>query len=89
MPIIAFGAGVFIRHFSPETMDGAGDIGAKIDAEVTRTGMSDDGIGTKVYLVSFLVTSFSKIYTEGKLVRIPGLPVMYDCEFFPQKVWPI
>ena len=51
--------------------------------------MSDDEIGTKVYPVSFLVTSFSKIYTEGKLIRIPGLPVMYDCEFFPQKVWPI
>ena len=24
---------------------------------------------------------------EGKLIRIPGLPVMYDYEFFPQKVW--
>ena len=24
--------------------------------------------------------------TEGKLVQIPGLPVMYDYEFFPQKV---
>ena len=28
-------------------------------------------------------------HTEGKLVRIPGLPDMYDYEFFPQKVWPI
>ena len=25
-------------------------------------------------------------HTEGKLIRIPGLPVMYDYEFFPQKV---
>ena len=25
--------------------------------------------------------------TEGKLIRIPGLPAMYDYEFFPQKVW--
>jgi hypothetical protein len=24
--------------------------------------------------------------TEGKLVQIPGLPAMYDYEFFPQKV---
>ena len=24
--------------------------------------------------------------TEGKLIRIPGLPVMHDYEFFPQKV---
>ena len=31
---------------------------------------------------------FSKIYyhTEGKLIQIPGLPAMYDYEFFPQKV---
>jgi hypothetical protein len=28
-------------------------------------------------------------HTEGKPIRIPGLPVMYDYEFFPQKVWPI
>ena len=26
-------------------------------------------------------------HTEGKVVRIPGLPAMYDYEFFPQKVW--
>jgi hypothetical protein len=25
-------------------------------------------------------------HVEGKLIRIPGLPVMYDYEFFPQKV---
>ena len=24
--------------------------------------------------------------TEGKLVEIPGLPAMYDYEFFPQMV---
>ena len=23
-------------------------------------------------------------HTEGKLVQIPGLPAMYDHEFFPQ-----
>ena len=26
-------------------------------------------------------------HTEGKPIRIPGLPVMYDYEFHPQKVW--
>jgi hypothetical protein len=25
-------------------------------------------------------------HTEGKLVRIAGLPAMYDYEFYPQKV---
>ena len=55
VPIISFGAGgaaAYIRHFGPESMGGAGDIGAKIDAEVARTGLSADEIGPKVYLVS-------------------------------------
>ena len=25
-------------------------------------------------------------HTEGKLVQVPGLPAMYDYEFFPQAV---
>ena len=29
------------------------------------------------------------LHTEGKLIRIPGLPVMHDYEFLPQKVWRI
>ena len=31
---------------------------------------------------------YPKIYyhTEGRLIHIPGLPAMYDYEFFPQKV---
>ena len=28
-------------------------------------------------------------HAEGKLIRIPGFPVMHDYEFFPQKVWNI
>ena len=52
MPIIGFGAagaGMYIRSFGPESMGGIGDIGAKIDAEVARTGLPDDEIGPKVY----------------------------------------
>ena len=55
MPIVAFGtagAGAFIRQFGPESMGGTGDIGAKIDEEVARTGLSADEIGLKVYLLS-------------------------------------
>ena len=55
VPIIAFGAGgagAYIRYFGPESMGGAGDIGAKIDAEGARNGLSADEIGTKVYLLS-------------------------------------
>lgn len=51
MPIIvcvAAGAASIIRLFGPEYLGGRGDIGAKIDAEVERTGLSDDEIGRKV-----------------------------------------
>ena len=51
MPIItcvAVGAGALIRAFGPESMGGAGDFSAKIDAEVALTGLSADEIGAKV-----------------------------------------
>ena len=48
---MAAGAGSVIRLFGPESMGGAGDIGAKIDAEVARTGLSDDEIGPKVHIL--------------------------------------
>ena len=53
VPIIVFraaGAGAFIRQFCPESMGGVGDISAKIDAEVARTGLSADEIGPKVQI---------------------------------------
>ena len=73
-------------------MGGAGD---EIDAEIARTGMSAGEIAPKVYLVScfyaeYVIFHLKIFHKEGKLVRIPGLPAMYDYEFFPQyyKVWP-
>ena len=53
VPIIACvtaGAGAIIRGFGPESMGGCGDIGAKIDAEATRTGLPVDEIGPKVHI---------------------------------------
>ena len=54
VPIIGFGAagaGAYIRYFGPESIGGLGDIGEKIDAEVARTGLSDDEIGPKVRIL--------------------------------------
>ena len=51
MPIIScitLGAGAIIRFFGPESIGGAGDIGAKTDAEVARTGLPSDEVGPKV-----------------------------------------
>ena len=56
MPIIICvtgGAGAVIRLFGPEHMGGIGDIGARIDAEVVRTGLSDEEIGSKVNILFF------------------------------------
>ena len=55
VPIISFGAGgaaFFIRYIGPESLGGAGDINAKVDAEVARTGLPADEMRHKVYLVS-------------------------------------
>ena len=53
MPIITCvtgGAAALIRLFGPESMGGIGDIGARIDAETARTGLSDEEVGVKVYI---------------------------------------
>ena len=71
MPIIIFGAsgaGAFIRIFGPESMGGAGDIGAKSDAEVARTGLSADEIDSKVhYLVSCFQADLSDLVSKDIL----------------------
>ena len=53
MPVIACvasGAGAILRLYGPESKGGEGDLGARIDAEIARTGLSDDEIGHKVYI---------------------------------------
>ena len=48
---VAAGAGAIIRLFGPESIGGVGDVGAKIDAEVARTGLSANEIGPKVHIL--------------------------------------
>jgi hypothetical protein len=90
---VAAGAGALLHRFGPESMGGVGDFGARIDAEIARTGLSEDEISHKVrifilYFYSESPILYAKIFyhTEGKLIQIPGQPAMYDYEFFPQKV---
>ncbi|KDR73124.1 hypothetical protein GALMADRAFT_158263 [Galerina marginata CBS 339.88] len=78
VPIMAWITGhtsSIIRMFGPESLGGRGDIGAKIDAEVTRTGASPEDVSEKIYNL-----------TDGTLVKVPGLPTMYDYEYFPQNL---
>jgi hypothetical protein len=98
VPIIACittGAVFAIRNFGPECMRGVGDIGPRTDAEIARTGQLDDEVGpSKVFIsvlwpVDGLADVFKDIYelTERKLIpQVPGLPAMYDYDFFSQTV---
>jgi hypothetical protein len=45
------GAGAIIRFSGSESIGGRGDIGARIDAEAARTGLSADEIGVKVHIL--------------------------------------
>ena len=47
---VAAGAGALLRSFGPESMGGVGDLGAKIDAEIARTGLPDEEIGIKAHI---------------------------------------
>ena len=47
---IAFGAAAIIRLFGPESIGGMGDMGARIDAEAARTGLTVDEIGDKAHM---------------------------------------
>ena len=52
VPIVIFmaaGAGAMIRLYGPESIGGRGDVGAIIDAEAARTGLSPDEVGPKVH----------------------------------------
>ncbi|KAJ7904930.1 hypothetical protein B0H13DRAFT_1881517 [Mycena leptocephala] len=76
IPILTFVAangGALIRMFCPESMGGCGDLGARIDAEALRVGKTAKEVADQIYT-----------RTDGIVVRIPGLPPMYDYEHFPQ-----
>ncbi|KAH9478360.1 UDP-glucosyltransferase 45 [Psilocybe cubensis] len=78
VPIISFlpvHASYILHLHGPEEMGGHGDLGAKIDAEAVRSGVTTKEIGDKLFY-----------HTEGKVNRVPGLPPMYDWEHFPQKI---
>ncbi|KAJ7197806.1 UDP-Glycosyltransferase/glycogen phosphorylase [Mycena pura] len=71
--IMASPAAAAIRTFGPEMLGGLGDLGARIDREVARTGRPEEEVGSQIFR-----------QTDGRVVEIPGLPPMYDYESFPQ-----
>ncbi|KAI0775764.1 UDP-Glycosyltransferase/glycogen phosphorylase [Trametes elegans] len=59
--------------FGPESLGGRGNLLLKADEDAAKTGKPFDVAAAEV---------FSKI--EDKVVRVPGLPPMYDYEYYPQ-----
>ena len=85
MPIIACvaaGAAAILRLFGPECMGGMGDFGAKIDAEIARTGLSDEEIGLKVNIsVSYSYSEKADLISKDILPfrRKPGSNSWSSC----------
>ncbi|KAI0631464.1 UDP-Glycosyltransferase/glycogen phosphorylase [Trametes polyzona] len=59
--------------FGPEKLGGRGHVLPKIEAEVKRTGRPFAEVCKELALEP-----------KGKVVKVPGLPPMYDYEYFPQ-----
>ncbi|KAH9476028.1 Hydroquinone glucosyltransferase [Psilocybe cubensis] len=68
------GVSTFIRFFGDDTIGGLGEFESRAAAEATLTGVTTSEAGLKILFEG-----------EGKLLKIPGLPAMYDYEFCPQK----
>ncbi|KIM47087.1 glycosyltransferase family 1 protein [Hebeloma cylindrosporum] len=72
--MIILPASYMICYFGPESQGGITDFGRTVDGQA-RVGASPDGPRNKPFG-----------HTEGKIIKIAGLPDMYDYELFPQKL---
>lgn len=94
MPIYAWQTGAvpaMLYYFGPESLGGGGDLAEKISKiELENTEARDKEIGRVcIPLCCCLLTlTVRKIYRrlDGKVVKMPGIPLMYDYEYFPQTV---
>jgi hypothetical protein len=66
----------FIRFSGPEDLGGFGDLAAKITAAVeTQPDKTLAQVADSVWK-----------QTSGNVIKLPGMPDLYDYEFFPQEV---
>lgn len=98
VPIFNWATGsshAILRLWGPASLGGQASLFSTVIEESIRTGEDPDDLGNKVHRmrVEVIKTLFefllmSKVYkqTTGAVVRIPGLPPMFDHEFFPQEV---
>ncbi|KAI0333570.1 UDP-Glycosyltransferase/glycogen phosphorylase [Cubamyces sp. BRFM 1775] len=59
--------------FGPEKLGGKGDVGTKAEIEAKRTGRPYEEVVKELFFTP-----------KGEVVKVPGLPPMYDYEYHPQ-----
>jgi hypothetical protein len=65
-----------VLHISgPEELGGYGDMAGKLAAAVKATGKTIVEVADSVFLTA-----------AGDITRVPGIPELYDYEYFPQEV---
>ncbi|KIK52853.1 glycosyltransferase family 1 protein [Collybiopsis luxurians FD-317 M1] len=69
-------AGPVLRLCGPEEYGGGGDMSVKVEAEVARTGRDTTEVAKEL---------FDNLIT-GQVIHIPGVPPVYDYEWYPQEV---
>jgi hypothetical protein len=65
----------FLRYSGPEELGGFGDLAAKLDAAAAAQGKTVPEVADSVFR-----------QVGGGVIKLPGVPEMYDYEFFPQEV---
>ncbi|KAF9557518.1 UDP-Glycosyltransferase/glycogen phosphorylase [Agrocybe pediades] len=72
---IAGHAASMIGIFGPEALGGPGDLTSKSEAEAACLGITYEEFGDRLYRE-----------TKGAVVKLPGVPEMFDYEMFPQQL---
>jgi hypothetical protein len=65
----------FLRYSGPEELGGFGDLAAKLDAAAAAQGKTVPEVADSIFR-----------QVGGGIIKLPGIPEMYDYEFFPQEV---
>jgi hypothetical protein len=77
----------------PPEIGGLGDLEDRAQAEALRSGRPVDEISEEVRIERCFSVRFSDAFgckmfkmTKGEIMKVPGIPPMYDYETFPQIV---
>ena len=99
MKVYVFNAGftaALFHLFGPESYGGLGNVRGKAEEEARRTGESMSDIILRVCCINSYTQRDHHVRTysytqemaipKGEVIRVPGMPPMYDHEYEPQPV---